>query len=171
MPSYKIIVSGRGFDCKVFPLSEDQLEQLSEFSGDMEDALDEDTMNAICEITGKKFLENDIDYFDADKSLFGPNDSPGSYNVCVYDNDENMIFQSSENWLEEQFENDDEADDFQDEFWDEGKLLMAQNCKADFFEYELKLEEEFNPSKLRGGVTLIAETFSLARRLCFTKNH
>lgn len=170
MYTYKIVVSGRGFDCKVFPLTSDQIAKLAVIKEYFEEALSKETLKIIFEITGHNFNENDIDYFDADKSIFGPNDSDGYYSVCVFDKDDELIFDSPDNWLEKQFEDEDLMENLQDEYWKNDKLLMAQYCKADFFEYQLDLVEPFDPSLLNGSVTLIAEKISLLTDLYYDGN-
>jgi len=123
------------------------------------------TRVSISKITGLDFSKNDIDYHISEKSIFGPNDIEGDYVVSVYDEHDKLVYETPEDWLQRQWEK--EEDYLSDEYWESGKLLLAQECKADFYEYRLELNDVFNSSLLKGQVTLVAETFSILTDLYY----
>lgn len=136
MKTYKIVFGGRGAEIYLHYLTENKKNLLSEmFVQKKDDQVDFDKLNEILEV------EN-WDY--AEQSFSGTYPSPESYHISVFDDKDNLVWESDDNFFMDQGNED---DDYQ--LLEEQNLLLIENyIKGTIKEYILKLEEDFNPENL-----------------------
>lgn len=131
---YKIEVSGRGGDSFIFRLTEEQREKLSD--GDVESgSMDYDE---VCEILGVD------DYFSGNDQIMGLYNGKNHGEhlfIEVFDDKGELVWSSPEDY---DFEEVEESYEYND-----GNFLLIEDYqKGLFFNYELELEEDFNPDLL-----------------------
>jgi hypothetical protein len=144
MKKYKIVISGRGAECYVHSINEEQLKEFisSEVeSGDCEP-------ETISEILNKE------DIFETDNIFLGPYNNPEDFliqvfndnNVKIWESDQKFEFQGTEN--EYLFETD-------------NSLLIEDYTKGEFYNYEIEVDGEFDENKLKPVITEIAEVVEI----------
>lgn len=131
---YKIEVSGRGCEAFIFKLTSEQKQRLWDLDVESGNVSYEE----ICEIL------NVEDYFSTDDTLMGihPGSNHGEYLwMKVLDEQENIIWESDEDFNFEVVEN-------RYEFNDGEYLLIEDYLKGHFWNFYLETEDEFNPKML-----------------------
>lgn len=136
MKTYKILFGGRGADLYLHPIDEEQKDQLEEMGVTDEDKpVDFDKLNEVLKV------EN-WDY--ADEVYTGSYTSPDLYYISVYNEEDNLVWESDKDFFMDQGE---EEDDYK--FMEKENVLMIEHyVKGTFKEYKLEIEEDFNPEKL-----------------------
>jgi hypothetical protein len=142
---YTIEVSGRGADCYIHELTEEQREKLVEGGVDE----DEMSMDEICEVLEKDFITDTETvllgaYFDNDLCYVKVTDQEGK---DVWETTDLTIF--------------DEDEDYEVIHDEENLLIVEDLLKGEFFKYKLELEEEFDPVKLTAVVKEVGEMIPL----------
>lgn len=137
MKTYKISLGGRGSECFIFPLSEEQYKILLDGDVESEKMQHEDVLEIL----------NVEDVFDADESVLGV--YLDEYYVSVYDEDVEI-------WNSESNEVDIDSKWIEDEF-NNTHLVIEDYSKGNFFNFFIETEEEFNPSKLSFLVTEVGQ--------------
>jgi hypothetical protein len=152
MKKYRIIVGGKGAECYVHRVNTDKRARL------IEGKVEEDKMESeqIAEILGVDFVT------DSDDIFLGPYNDPELYYITVYDENENMVWESSDKDL---------FDDVQMEFkFDSDEVLIVEDyTKGQFYIYEIELEKDFDPSLLVPVVTEIGERVEIITDLVYNE--
>lgn len=138
--TYKVVVSGRGAECYVHLLEDEQRKKLHEL--DVEN--DKCDPEVISEIVKK------IDIFDTDNIFLGPSNDPEDFIIEVYNENNDLIWESNKN---HKFG----GCDFEYLFEKDKSLIVEEYTKGQFYYYEIELEEEFDPKKLKPVVSEIGE--------------
>ena len=136
MKNYKIVFGGRGADLYIHKIDENQKQQLQEMRvTDKDEPVDFDKLNEVLKV------EN-WDY--TDESYTGAYTSPELYHISVFDEDDNLVWESDEDFYMDQGE---EEEDYK--YMEKQDVLMIEHyVKGVFKEYKLETEEDFNPEKL-----------------------
>jgi hypothetical protein len=144
MKKYKIVVSGRGSECYVYKLNEDQHKQLLEFNVESGEC-DSDKISNIIGVEG---------IFTSDDIFLGPYNSPEDYIIQVYKEDDNKIWESKDNH---------EFNDYDTEYLFElDKVLLVDDfVKGEFYSFEIEIDGDFDPDKLIPIVTEISERIEI----------
>jgi hypothetical protein len=135
MKKYKIVLGGRGADCYIYRLTDEQHEKLKEGNVDK----DEMGMEQILEIINKDFIT------DSEEIVLGAYFEPDLHHFSVYDENENIIWESNKDW-DPEF--DDEDEDYKITYDDENILICEDLLKGSFFSYVVETEEDFDSNKL-----------------------
>lgn len=148
MKKYKIIFGGRGAEVIIHSINQDQKEKLQEMDIENKDApVDWDKLNEV--------LENEWDY--SDDTYTGAYDNPTAYYITVYDENNNEVFSSDDDFY---MDGSDSNDDYT--YVEKENIFVVEHyVKGTFKEYELEIEENFDPKKLVPVVVEINETISL----------
>lgn len=149
---YKVVVGGRGAECYVHLLEDEQRQRL--FESGVED--DNCEPEVISEIVNK----NDI--FETDDTFLGPFNNPEHFMIQVYNENDDLIWESK---------NDHEFEDYIFEFvFEEDKSLIIEDyTKGQFFQYDIELDEEFDPKKLKPIVTEIGERVEIITNFTYNE--
>lgn len=152
MKKYKIIFGGRGAEIYIHSINQEQKEKLQEMNIEDKDApVDWDKLNEI--------LGTEWDY--SDDTYSGSYDNPSAYHITVFDEEDNEVFSSDDDFY---MDGTDEDEDYT--FVEKENILVVEHyVKGTFKEYELELEEPFNPEKLSRVVVEIHETISVITSL------
>lgn len=148
----KLILGGRGYETYVHNINEEQKERL--VNADIENQ--NPNYDLVCEILG-------IDNHDDNSTAYlGASTDPESFYIGAFDENDNVIWESDEN-----FEFNEELEDH---WWDEvetdgSKLLIVDYVKGNFHEYVLELEEDFDPQKLSPVYLDISEIIQILKSL------
>jgi hypothetical protein len=152
MRKYKITVSGKGAECYVHRVNTDKRVRL------IEGKVEEDKMESseVAEILGIDFIT------DSDDIFLGPYNDPKLYYITVYDENENVVWES---------DNKHKFDDVQMEFkFDTDEVLIVEDyTKGQFYIYEVELEKDFNPSLLVPIITEIGERVEIITDLMYNE--
>jgi hypothetical protein len=152
MRKYKITVSGKGAECYVHRVNTDKRVRL------IEGKVEEDKMESseVAEILGIDFIT------DSDDIFLGPYNDPKLYCITVYDENENVVWESD---YKHKF------DDVQMEFkFDTDEVLIVEDyTKGQFYIYEVELEKDFNPSLLVPIITEIGERVEIMTDLIYNE--
>jgi hypothetical protein len=110
----------------------------------------------VAEILGVDFVT------DSDDIFLGPYNDPELYYITVYDENENVVWESSDKH---------EFEDIQMEFKFESDevLIVEDYTKGQFYFYEIELEKDFNPSLLIPIVTEIGERVEIITDLIYNE--
>ena len=157
MKKVKLILGGRGAECYVHNINEEQKERLIN-GGVNEDKM---TMDLACEILDIDFIEEN----DARIYTGAYNDSENFY-IAAYDEENNLIWESNEDF---EFNPELEDHDFDSVEEDGPKLIVEDYIKGTYFEYELELEEDFDPQKLSAVQLEIAEIVQIIKGLKYNE--
>lgn len=153
MKKVKLILGGRGAECYVHNINEEQKERLIN-GGVNEDKM---TMDLACEILGVDFIEEN------DARIYtGAYTESDNFYIAAYDESDNLIWESNED-----FEFNEELEDH---WWDGveedgNKLVVEDYIKGNYFEYILELEEDFDPQKLSPIILDISEIVQIIKGL------
>ena len=133
---YKVILGGRGADVFIHQIDDEQKQKLKEM--DVENTsvvVDWDKLNEVLKV------EN-WDY--TDESYVGVYPTPEAYYITVFDENDELVFESDQDFYMDQGEEDDDYKFIEKE----NVLLIEHILKGNFKEYLLDIEEPFNPEKL-----------------------
>jgi hypothetical protein len=140
MSTYKISVGGRGSECFLFPVSDEQYKLLED--GDVEnDNMDLDTVTKILNVE---------DVFDAPQSIIGAYLDEHYITVSNIDGDEIWNSESSElenenhEWKGTEYDN-------------KPHLIIEDYSKGIFFNFFVETEDEFAPSKMTFVITELGD--------------
>jgi len=152
MKKYKIIVSGKGSECYVHRVNTDKRVRL------IEGKVEEDKMESteVAEILGIDFVT------DSDDIFLGPYNDPKLYYITVYDENENLVWESSD---EHEFGN----VQMEFKFETDEVLIVEDYTKGQFYFYEVELEKDFNPSLLVPIITEIGERVEIITDLMYNE--
>ena len=143
MNKYTIEVSGRGAECYVFPLTDEQLTKLK-IGGIVEERMD---MDDVYEVLGiESVLDSELTYF-------GPYDDSDLYSVKVLGEDGELVEDLTDNW-DFEITND---EDYVSVHYEEKNLIIEDTCKGEFFKCVLEIEGDFDSSKLTPIITEVGE--------------
>jgi hypothetical protein len=131
MKYYKFTLGHRGSEVYPFKLNTEQYNTLQEKRVEF----DEMGYDEICEVLGvESYFDSPLD------SLIGPN--PETFYMKVEDEDGNLIYET------EQL--DPEKCDYEEKYCSqEAYLIIEDYCKGEHLVYNIPLEEEFDPEKIR----------------------
>lgn len=141
---YKIEVHGRGDECYIHLLDEEQKETLSD-KGVEEDQMDSDDVSSVL---------NKPDIFtESDDIILGVYNEDFCLWLKVFNENGDLIWESGdENKLPYEYEY---------RYVDDKSLLVCDYVKGHFFSYNFEIDEEFNPEKLSMIITEIGERLEL----------
>lgn len=147
MKKYKIEVGGRGAECYVFPLTDEQLAKLK-IGGIIEEKMDvEDIYNVL----GVESV------LDSESIYFGPYDDSDLFYIKVLDENGELVVDLTDNW-DYEITND---EDYIDVHYEEKNLIIEDTCKGQFFECEFETKEDFDVSKLSPIITEVGESVNI----------
>jgi hypothetical protein len=152
---YKITISGRGGDVYVHELNKEQRKVLSEASVDnvITSKMDYDE---ISEVLGHLVDESE-------HTFAGVYTNPKDYVILVHDENDNLIFESDDDW---DFNPD--AEYHYEGLFEEGDYLIVESyCKGTFFEYELETDQ-FDPNKLEPVVVELNERLEILKGIRYS---
>ena len=144
---YKIILSGKGSESYIHQLNDSQFESLKEL--DIENA--DPDIDEVSEILDK----NDI--FETDNTFLGPYNDPENYIIEVFDESENLIWSSSDDFV---------YCEFDCKFDNDRTLIVEDYSKGQYFLYTLECDE-FDPEKLKPIVVEVGERFEIITDLMY----
>jgi hypothetical protein len=145
---YKIIVSGRGAECYVHSIDENQKSKLFEC----------DVENDNCEHEEIIEILNKNDIFETDNIYLGPYNDPENFIIEVFNENEVKVWSS---------ENDHEFKEDEYEFiiGKENYLIVEDYTKGQFFNYEIELDEEFDSDKLKPVITEVIDGIEIITKI------
>lgn len=145
---YKIIVGGRGAECYVHSIDENQKSKLVE--------CDVENDNCEHETISEILSKNDI--FETDDIYLGPYNDPENFIIEVFNENDVKVWSS---------ENDHEFNEDEYEFvTGKGDYLIVEDySKGEFFNYEIELEEEFDSDKLKPVLTEIIDGIEIITKI------
>jgi hypothetical protein len=143
MNKYTIEVSGRGAECYVFPLTDEQLTKLK-VGGIVEERMD---MDEVYEVLGiESVLDSELTYF-------GPYDDSDLHSIKILGEDGELVEDLTDNWKYEIIND----DDYVSVHYEEKNLIIEDTCKGEFFKCVLEIEGDFDSSKLTPIITEVGE--------------
>jgi len=149
---YKIIVSGRGSECYVHSIDENQKSKLSDLGIDNSYGEHE---------TISEILDKD-DIFETDTIFLGPYNDPETFIIEVFNENNDKVWSSESNheFKEEEFEF----------ITAEGNYLIVDDyTKGEFFNYEIELEEDFDSDKLKPVITEVIDGLDLITKIQYAE--
>jgi hypothetical protein len=150
MRKYKVIVGGRGAECYIHQVEGENKKLLFE-GGVEEDKMDPEQ---IAELLDCDFVT------DTDDSVLGAYNNPELYYITVYDENENIVWQSDVN---HEFVN--EQNEYRYE--NDSVLVVEDYIKGQFFMYDLEIEHDFDHKLLTPIVTDVAESVEIITDLLY----
>lgn len=144
MKKYTIEIGGRGAECYVFPLTDEQITKLK-IGGIIEERMD---VEDIYQVLGVESV------LDSESIYFGPYDDSDLYSIKVLDENGELVEDLTDNW-DFEITND---EDYIDVHYDEKNLIIEDTCKGQFFECTFETKEDFDSSKLTPIITEIGES-------------
>lgn len=147
MKNYKLFLGGRGAEIYIHSISEEQKEKLKEMKIEERDVpVDWDKLNEI--------LGTEWDY--TDDTYTGAYDNPSDYHITAFEGDEEVFSSEDDFYM-------DGSDDEEDYTYVEKEniLIIEHYVKGTYKEYELEIEETFDPTKLTPVVVEINEAISV----------
>jgi len=148
MKKYQIVLGGRGADCYIYRLTDEQHEKLKEGNVDKDGM----GMEQILEVLNKDFIT------DSEEIVLGAYFEPDLHHFSVYDENENIVWESNKDW---DLEFDDEDEDYKITYDDENILICEDLLKGSFFSYVVETEEDFDSNKLTVIVEEVGEIIPL----------
>lgn len=148
MKKYQIVLGGRGADCYIHRLTDEQYEKLNEGGVDK----DKMSMDQVLEVLGKDFIT------DTDEVVLGAYFEPDLHHFSVHDENENLIWESDKDW-DPEF--DDEDEDYNIIYDDENILICEDLLKGTFFNFVIETEEDFDSNKITVIVDEVGEVVPL----------
>jgi hypothetical protein len=152
MKKYKITLSGKGSETFVFPIDESQKKKLKDLN--IENFCKD--YDEISTILNCEYLSDCLNTF------LGVYADPELFTITVEDNNNNIIWESSQEFYPE-----DNNEEFLYE--DSDVLLIEDYCKGNFFTYELELKDDFNPDLISFNIKEISERIQLITGLTYNK--
>lgn len=145
MKKYKIIFGGRGAELYIHQINEEQRQKLKEMDVENESVqVDWDKLNQTLGV------EN-VDY--TDEIYIGAYPQPSAYHITVFDDKDNLVWESDEDFYMDEGE-----EDIDYKVVDKENILLIEHyVKGTFFEYLLETEN-FDPEKLQTRSVEVNET-------------
>lgn len=152
MKKYNLILGGRGAEIFIHNITPEQKEKLKEMDIENKDvSVDWDKLN---EVLGH-------DWDSSDDMFTGAYDNPTAYHIRVFDENENEVFASDNDFFMEEGNSD---EDYQ--FVEKENVFVAEHyVKGTFKEYQIEIEGEFDPLKVTPVVVEINEAISVVTDL------
>lgn len=149
---YKVILGGRGAELYIHQINDEQKQQLQDMKIEDRDVpVDWDKLNEI--------LKTEWDY--TDDMYTGAYDNPSAYHIRVFDENDEEVFASDDDFFLEEGESE---EDYQ--FVEKENVLIIEHyMKGTFKEYELEIEGDFDPKKITPVVVEVNETISFIKDL------
>ncbi len=147
---YKIQIFGRGGECYVHLLNDEQREKLLD-GGVEQDMIDSEDIATI--------LEKPDIFSETDDIFLGSYTEDYCIQIKVTNENDVVVWESSD---DEDFET-----DYEYKFVDDKSLIVYDDVKGEFFSYELEIDDEFNPNKLKLVVTELGERIELITRVTY----
>jgi len=141
---YKVVVSGRGAECYIHKIEEEQRQKLHE----------SDVESGDCDPEVISEIVNKYDIFESDDIYLGPYNDPENFIIQVYNENDDLIWESKN---DHEFED----HDYQFLFETDIALIIEDYSKGQFFQYEIELDEEFDPKSLKPIVSEIGERIEI----------
>jgi hypothetical protein len=152
MKKVKLILAGRGSECYVHDINEEQKERL--INGGIEE--DKISLELVCDILGVEWHEENA------RIYTGASTSPDSFYIAAYDEFNKLIWESDENF---EFNEELESHWYDEVEWEPNKLIIHDYIKGNYKEYTLTLEEDFDPNKLSPVIQDVGEIIQLIKDL------
>jgi hypothetical protein len=151
MKKFKLILKGTGAVCYAHDINEEQKNTLID-AGVSEGDADHDS---VCEILG-------IDYIDQNaRSYTGVYENSEDCSIVVFDENEKCVWESSDEYSLEPYINENDQDDERIKETNGLVLIAKESIKGTIKEYDLEINDDFDPKKLSGVYVDIAETIQL----------
>lgn len=153
---FKINLSGKGGECYLFPLTDEQLQYLSDNEVE-NDNMDIDEIQSYLKIEdiGESNLIVTGPYAESDTLYITVEDEDGNQIFNSEDDDEllDIIFENS-NWIGTEYDN----QDF---------LAIEDYVKGNFYSFEIELDEPFEADKLSLVITELAESREIVSNILY----
>lgn len=153
MKTYKVILGGRGAELYIHTINEEKKQLLKEM--DVENENVEVDFDKLSQVLGVESW----DY--ADETFYGPYDNPSAYHITVLDENEEVIWQSEEDFYISESESEEDYIFIEKE----NSLLIEHYVKGTYKEYNLTIDENFDPEKLTPVVVEVNEMVSVIKDL------
>lgn len=147
MKNYTIELTGRGAECYVFPLTDEQIVKLK-IGGVVDEQMD---IEDVCQVLGVESIQ------DSDSIYTGLYDDSDLYSLRILNEDNELVEDLTDNWNYEMLD----GEDYIENHYDEKNLIVEDTCKGHFFNFALDIEEDFDSSKLSPIITEIGECVTL----------
>lgn len=147
MKNYTIEIAGRGAECYVHPLTDEQIAKLK-FGGVVDNQMSTDD---VCQVLGIESIQ------DSDSIYTGVYDDSDLYSIRVLDENNELVVDLTDNWEYEILN----GEDYNEVYYDEKNLIVEDTCKGHFFNFVLDIDEDFDSSKLSPIITEIGESVTL----------
>lgn len=143
-----MLLGGRGAELYIHQINEEQKTKLKEMDIENKDvAVDWDKLN--------ETLGTEWDF--TDDMYTGAYDNPTAYHIRVFDENDNEVFASDDDFFLEEGDSDTDY-----EFVEKENILLIEHyMKGTFKEYELEIEGDFDPLKITPVVVEVNEAISL----------
>lgn len=143
-----MLLGGRGAELYIHQINEEQKTKLKEMDIENKDvAVDWDKLN--------ETLGTEWDF--TDDMYTGAYDNPTAYHIRVFDENDNEVFASDNDFFLEEGDSDTDY-----EFVEKENILLIEHyMKGTFKEYELEIEGDFDPLKITPVVVEVNEAISL----------
>jgi len=149
LKTYKVILGGRGAELYIHPINEEKKQLLKEMDVENENVVVD--FDKLSEVLG-------VDNWDYTEEIYlGPYDNPSAYHITVLDEQENVVWQSEEDF----YMNEPESEEDYRFIEKENSLLIEHYVKGGFKEYTLTTSENFDSEKLTPVLIEINETVSV----------
>lgn len=149
LKTYKVILGGRGAELYIHPINEEKKQLLKEMDVENDNVLVD--FDKLSEVLG---VEN-WDY--TDEIYSGPYDNPSAYHITVLDEQEDVVWQSEDDFYMSESESEEDYEFIEKE----NSLLIEHYVKGTFKEYNLITPENFDPEKLTPVLIEVNETASV----------
>ena len=145
-------LGGRGAELYIHQITNEQKQQLQDMKVEDRDApIDWEKLNEV--------LKTEWDY--TDDMYTGAYDNPTAYHIRVFDENDEEVFSSDDDFFLEEGESEEDYQFVEKE----NVLLIEHYMKGTFKDYELEIDGEFDSSKITPVVVEINETISLIKDL------
>ena len=142
-------MGGRGAELYIHPINEEKKQLLKEMDVENENVVVD--FDKLSEVLG-------VDNWDYTEEIYlGPYDNPSAYHITVLDEQENVVWQSEEDF----YMNEPESEEDYRFIEKENSLLIEHYVKGGFKEYTLTTSENFDSEKLTPVLIEINETVSV----------
>ena len=152
MKKYIINVLGKGAECYVHKLTNEQKQKLNEIKTGEGD----ENPEYIASVLGI----NDI--YDTDEIYLGPYNTPETYLIQVQDENGNTVWESTNDHSFDE-------EEYQGMYFNEDVLIIEDYSKGDFYSYDLEVEEDFDPKKLTPLVIDLSEVCEIITELNYNE--
>lgn len=152
MKKYIINVLGKGAECYVHKLTQEQKIKLDEIKTGQGD----ENPEKVASLLGI----NDI--FDTDEYFLGPYNNSENYSIQVQDENGNTVWETTKDYLFDEVI-------YRQLYFTEDVLIIEDYSKGDFYTYDLETEEDFNPKKLSIIVTNLSDVCEIISELNYNE--